>query len=57
MSVAFAYAVAHPPLAAPLLAVAMAVGLSRVALGVHYPGDVLVGQLIAVLTGALVVAV
>jgi membrane-associated phospholipid phosphatase len=37
--------------------VAMAVGLSRVALGVHYPGDVFVGQLMAVLTGALVVAI
>lgn len=57
MSVAFAYAVAYPPLAAPLLGVAMAVGLSRVALGVHYPGDVLVGQLLAVLTGAVVVAI
>ena len=56
MSVAFAYAVAYPPLAAPVLVVAMAVGLSRVALGVHYPGDVFVGQLLAVLTGAVVVA-
>ena len=57
MSVAFAYGVAYPPLAPPLVAVAMAVGLSRVALGVHYPGDVFVGQLLAVLTGALVLAI
>ena len=57
MSVAFAYAVAYPALAAPILILAMVVGLSRVALGVHYPGDVLVGQMLALLTGALVVAV
>jgi undecaprenyl-diphosphatase len=56
MSVAFAYAVAYPALAAPILMVAMLVGLSRVALGVHYPGDVLVGQMLALLTGAVVVA-
>jgi undecaprenyl-diphosphatase len=57
MSVAFAYAVAYPPLAVPLLTVATAVGLSRVALGVHYPGDVFVGQLMAVLTGTVVAAI
>ena len=57
MSVAFAYAVAYPTLAAPVLLVAMIVGVSRVALGVHYPGDVLVGQLMALVTGAVVVAV
>lgn len=56
MSVAFAYAVAYPALAAPIVMVAMVVGLSRVALGVHYPGDVLVGQMLALLTGAVVVA-
>ena len=55
MSVAFAYSVAYPPLAAPLLAIAMAVGMSRVALGVHYPGDVFAGQLLALMTGALVI--
>jgi len=51
MSVAFVYASAYPSLALPLVALAAAVGISRVFLGVHYPGDVLVGQLIAVLTG------
>lgn len=50
MSVALAYAVAHPSLAAPLLLLAALVGMSRVFLGVHYPGDVLVGQLLAALT-------
>lgn len=51
MSVAFAYAVAFPPLAVVLVPLAVLVGLSRVFLGVHYPGDVLIGQLIAVATG------
>ena len=51
MAVAFGYALAFPSLAAPLIAIAFLVGASRVFLGVHYPGDVLVGQLIAVITG------
>jgi undecaprenyl-diphosphatase len=48
MALAFAYAIAYPAWALPLLIVAAAVGFSRVRLGVHYPGDVLVGQAIAV---------
>jgi undecaprenyl-diphosphatase len=53
MSVAFVYASAYPSLALPLVALAAVVGMSRVFLGVHYPGDVLIGQVIAVLTGVV----
>ena len=56
MSVAVAYALAFPLLAIPLVVLALHVGMSRVFLGVHYPGDVLIGQLIAVLTALVVVA-
>jgi undecaprenyl-diphosphatase len=49
MAVAFVYGIAFPPLAIVLIPLAV-VGLSRVCLGVHYPGDVLIGQVIAVLT-------
>ncbi len=56
MSVAAAYAFAFPVLALPLVVLALHVGMSRVFLGVHYPGDVLIGQLIAVLTALLVAA-
>jgi undecaprenyl-diphosphatase len=54
MAVAFVYAVAFPALAAPLLMLAAAVGVSRVCLRVHYPGDVLAGQAIAILTALCV---
>lgn len=54
MSVAFIFASAYPSLALPLVTLAVGIGMSRVFLGVHYPGDVLIGQVIAVLTGVFV---
>ena len=52
MSVAIAYAVVFPMWAAPAFLLAILVGFSRVRLGVHYPSDVLVGQIIAAATSA-----
>ena len=54
MSVAFIHAATFHSLAVPMLALAAVVGFSRVKLGVHYPGDMLVGQLIAIATGVAV---
>ena len=50
LAVALAYAAAFPSITVPLVSFGLIVGWSRVALGVHYPGDVLAGQLIATLT-------
>ena len=50
MAVTLSYALAFPALAVPLLLLGLGVGYSRVALGVHFPGDVIVGQIIAAIT-------
>jgi undecaprenyl-diphosphatase len=50
MSVALVYGSAFPLWVVPLLLLALLVGFSRVRLRVHYPSDVLVGQLIAAAT-------
>jgi undecaprenyl-diphosphatase len=53
MSVALSYGMFYPLWAAPLLLLALLVGFSRVRLRVHYPSDVVVGQMIAALTATV----
>jgi undecaprenyl-diphosphatase len=54
MSVALGYSVHYPEWTGLLMLLAMVVGFSRVRLAVHYPSDVVVGQLLAILTGVVV---
>jgi undecaprenyl-diphosphatase len=52
MALAVSYAVTWPMLMVPLVALAVVIGATRVCLGVHYPGDVVAGQLLAIVTVA-----
>jgi undecaprenyl-diphosphatase len=53
LAVATVCALAFPRLAIPCLLLGLLAGWSRVVLGVHYPGDVIAGQVLALGTVAL----
>lgn len=50
LAIALSYGIAFPSFALALTGLGLTVGFSRVALGVHYPGDAAVGQFIAAAT-------
>jgi len=57
LSIALGFASVVPDvLALPLALLAVTVGFSRVALAVHYPGDVVAGQCLAVITAVALAA-
>jgi undecaprenyl-diphosphatase len=50
MAIALSYAMVLPTLAIPLIVLALLIGASRVRLAVHFPGDVIAGEAIALFT-------
>jgi undecaprenyl-diphosphatase len=56
MSIAFGFSVVMPQLTLLLVCAAVLIGVSRVFVALHFPSDVFVGQLLALVTGAAVVA-
>jgi undecaprenyl-diphosphatase len=57
MSIAIGYGMAFPAITPAACIGAALVGFSRVALGVHYPGDVLAGQSLAMIAAVAVALV
>ena len=55
MAVAISYASVLPQFSLVFIGVALLVGASRVFLGVHYPGDVIIGQIVAIVTAGVLV--